>query len=191
MVELEKKFTTETLLEKIPAEKCWAITARILTKLVVARIHRARIFMGIEKGIISPVWGWEKYEEINTKIWAEGGKRFLPWVKQMFNIPVEDAVGAANLVDVVGSLTTGPEGEFELSEESRERVVVRWPKCPFMERYKEEEIDLELTGCDKGGCQSYFGEGLKAINPKLTFKLTKAMPSDDPYCECVIEFKEE
>jgi len=34
-------------------------------------------------------------------------------------------------------------------------------------------------------------EGLKAINPKFTYKFTKVMPRGGPYCEVVIEFKEE
>ena len=57
-------------------------------------------------------------------------------------------------------------------------------------RYKEFEIRPELTICQpahEGPSQ----EAFKEINPKLTFKFTKSFAKGDPYCEALIEFKEE
>ena len=180
----------EELLENIPAEMHWAITAKILTRLSVLRIHKARPLLGIGEGIIAPIMGWEKYDEINAKIHGEGGKRVLPYVKETFNIPVEDAIGAAKLYIVAVPLHRGPETKMEIVEKSRERVLLRCTKCPWLERVKELKGKLELMVCPEGD-QAWAEEGLKAINPKLTYKLTKAMPRGDPYCEVVIEFKEE
>lgn len=96
------------LLEKIPAEKRWAITAKILTGLTILRGSKTMVpLLGIGEGIIAPVMGWEKWEEIQRKIWGEGGQNFAPWVKETFNIPVEDAMEAAKLVTVIAPLLGG------------------------------------------------------------------------------------
>ena len=179
------------LLEKIPAEKRWEITAKILTGLTVLRGSKTMVpLLGKGEGIFAPVMGFEKFAEIMKKIFCEGGRKFYPWVKETFNISVKDAIGAAKLVDVVGDLLTGPEWEGEFVEQTPERVIWRDTKCPWWERYKEFEVDPVLRTCESG-CHAWVGEGLKAVNPKITFKLTKSLPLGDPYCEFVWEFKEE
>jgi len=179
------------LLEKIPLEKCWAITAETLTRFVVSRILKTSTpFLGKDDGIFSLLSGWDKETEIKEKVYSEGGSKMFPFTKEMFNIPVEDAVGAAKLTIVTGVLLEGPEFIPEIVEATPERVVLRWIKCPFWERYKEFEANPELIPCDVGH-QAWCGEGLKAINPKITYKLTKSMPWGDSFCEDVYEFKEE
>lgn len=180
----------EELLERIPAEKRWAINAQALTRLVVLRIHTAWPILGTGEGIISPIWGLEKYEEINTKIFAEGGKRLFSMVKERFNISVDDAIGAANVTYLAAKFLCGPEHEIEIVEATPERVVYRVTTCAFMKRYKDHKVDVKFTGCPKGH-QAWGEEGLKAINPRLTHKTTKTMPEGAPYCEYIIEFKEE
>jgi hypothetical protein len=186
----------DELLKKIPPEICWAITAKALTGLVVLRLMKARPLLGMEKGIIAPVRAWEKFLEINAKIWGESGRKFLPWVEQMFNMPVDDVIGTAKLRSVAATLVIGPELKYEFVEETRDRIVIKTPICTWMERLKElienpEYIHIpDLSSC-AAGCQAWNEEGLKAIDPKLNFKLTKAMPRGDPYCEIVIEFQEE
>lgn len=126
----------EELLEKIPAEKRWAMTAKVLTGFNLLRIALIRSLMGKGEGIFAPVMGWEKYEEISTKTWGEGGKRIFPWFKETFNIPVEDAIGAAKLYIVTCFLTAGPEDKFEMAEETPERACFivlgargcKWPR---------------------------------------------------------------
>ena len=58
-----------------------------------------------------------------------------------------------------------------------------------MSRYKEFNVDYALIPCVRG-CPAWHDEGLKAINPNLTWKMTKFMPRGDPYCEWIIEFNE-
>ena len=181
----------EELLEKIPAEKCWALTAKTLTSFIVSRMLKTSTpFLGKEDGILSLLSGWDKEVEIKAKIYAEGARKMFPFVKETFNIPVEDAVGAAKLVDVAATLMNGPELEFEIVEATPERVVSRITKCTWMEKYKEFEVPPTLRPCISG-CPAWCEEGLKAVNPKITSKLTKAMPFGDPYCEEIIEFKDE
>ena len=188
---MAEKITTKKLLENIPVETCWEITAKMLLTISVLRgVKTVMPIMGEEDGFVSPVRGLEKFKEIIDKVQAEGAKRFFPWVKETFNIPVENAIDADDLLKVVGELQSGPEWEGEYVEKTPERVVCRQTKCPWMERYKEFEVDHGLIVCPSSD-QLWSEEGLKAINPKLTYKLLKAMPRGDPYCEYVIEFMEE
>ena len=179
------------LLEKIPTKKCWEITAKILTRLTVLRGSKTIApLLGKGEGIISPVMGWEKFEEIQAKIMGRGSNRFFPMVKERFSIPVDDAIGAAKLLIVAVTLMAGPEYKFELVEKTRERVILRRTQCPWWERYNEHKVDPELWVCPSGH-QAWCEEGLKAIDPKLTYKLVNALTWGDPYCEAVIEFKDE
>ena len=95
----------EELLEKIPPEKRWAITAKTLLRFSVLRGSKSMpTWLGKEEGILSPVWGWEKWVEILTKMMADGSKRFFTWVKERFNIPVEDLIDAFDFSTVVNTL---------------------------------------------------------------------------------------
>ena len=191
MAELEKEFTTETLLKKIPADKCWAITTQALLNLLFVRGSKTLVpLLGIGEGVIAPIMGWETFKELNAKVFVETYKRFIPWVKETFNIPVEDAIGAAKLGKVSGTLQSGPEIVIEIVEQTPERVISRTPKCPWWEKYKELGVKPELTLCEPV-CEAFFSEAIDEINPKITFKLAKAMPRGDPYCDWLYEFKEE
>ena len=182
----------EELLKKIPAEKCWALTAKILLTISVLRgVRTVMPLLGTEEGFISPVRGLEKFQEITDKIVAESGKKAIPRFKETFNMPVEDAVGAYMLFLVWGELAYGPECEIEIVEATPERTTIRWTKCPWWERYEEFEVDPELRASCFGGHQAVGGEGIKAINPRITFKLTKSLARGDPYCEDIFELKKD
>jgi len=192
MADLSKKITTETLLMQLPTETGWAITAKTLTSFIVSRMLKTSTpFLGKDDGILSLLSGWEKEVEIKAKIYAEGARKMFPFIKETFNIPVEDAVGAANLLIVAATLMNGPETKFEIVEETPERVLVRWHKCVWMERwFKDFGTTPELIPCPKS--DKAWGEaGLHAVNPNLTYKVIKAMPQGDSYCKTLIEFKEE
>ena len=167
----------EAILKNIPAETRWEITAKCLTGACV----------GYQQALLEIV-GKEKYTEIEAKIWGEGGKIFIPMIKEAFNIPVEDAIEAANLIKVVVALGMGPECTSEIVEETKDRVVQRWVKCPFIERAKEMGV-IDQFDCYPG-CTAWT-KGLNAIYPKLSItKTEKALPRGDPYCEWIYEFKE-
>jgi hypothetical protein len=169
---------SEEILKKITADE----------KLVwTARTHMATLVIRGET-ILAPIVGAEKFKEITENVYGEGGKIMFPMVKDAFNVPVEDAIGAADLIDVVTLVSMSPEFESERVEESPERTVVRTTKCPWMELYKEYKVDPKVIPCYEGH-QAWGERGLKAINPKFTHKMTKGMPKGDQYCEYVIEFK--
>ncbi|MFX1520131.1 MAG: hypothetical protein ACFFCD_09455 [Promethearchaeota archaeon] len=116
--------TSERLLEKISIETCWALTAKVLITFAILRGSKIVVpLLGKDEGIFAPVWGLEKFEEINTRVWGDKNvKQFMQWVKETFNIPVEDAKGAAKLYIVATKLQSGPEWELEYADETRERV---------------------------------------------------------------------
>ena len=89
----------EELLEKIPADKCWTLTAKYLTTFLVLRGEKVIApELGKDDGIIAPILGAEKWMEIHEKLRAETGRLMMPMVKETFNIPVKDAVEAAKLM---------------------------------------------------------------------------------------------
>ena len=181
----------EELLKKISPEKRWTITAKTLGGFLALRGDKIMpSVLGKDEGIIAPVLGWEKYLEINSKVFGDGLKQFYRFVKETFNIPVEDAVGANKLAYVVVKLQAGPDWEVEFPEETKERVVFRATKCAWWERYNEQEVNPELRPC-LPVCGVRVDEAQKAINPRITVTLTKARPRGDPYCEWVTEFNDE
>ncbi len=183
--------TSKELLQKIPVEKCWTITAKALTDFLVMR-GEAIIApdLGRSEGFISPLWSEEKWIEIGVKIFGDGAKMMFPMVKETFNIPVKDAIDAAKLVIIVAVLMFGPETTYTLVEATPERAVVRWTKCALWENYKEHEADPAFIPCEAGH-QTVGEEGHKAIKSKIIYTLTKSRLRGDPYCEGVYEFKEE
>ena len=190
MAELRKKFTTKTLLEQIPAEKGWEITTNALLNLLFVRGSKTLVpLLGIGEGVIAPVMGWEKFKEVNNKVFSEINNKLRLWIKETYNVPVEDAMGADKLSTIWCYLQSGSEWEFEIVENTRERVVSRTIKCPWWEKYKEFKVKPELSLCEP--VHHLMNEGLTAINPKITKKLTKSMPRGDPYCEDITELNEE
>jgi len=167
----------EAILEKIPAEKRWEIATKTFTG---ASVGYGQVLLGIV--------GKDRSIEIGVKMSGKWGKTFIPMIKKAFKIPVEDAVGAANVAAVAAVLSMGPEMEGKRIEETEKRVVDRVTKCPFWERAKEFGVTAQYDCVPS--CLAWSEEGLKAINPKLTFKITKALPCGDPYCELVCELKE-
>ena len=191
MAELLKKIPTETLLEKIPAEKCWAITAKYLARHIVVRMMKTNcVFLGKGDEIYLLLSAWDKEVELKAEVWGGGAKQLFPFLKETFNIPVEDAIGAEKLAFIAWTLCFGPEWKVEIVEATPERVVVRPITCPVWDLFIEFAVDPSLIPCP-GGHQPFCERGLKAVDPKLTFKLTKAMPWGDSYCKLVFEFKEE
>ena len=168
----------DEILKQTPCEMKWQITAQSLTGGLASL-----------DPILGEILGVDQWKEINVQLAAEGGKMLLPMIRENFNIPVEDATGAATLAKVTGILYMGPEFTTEIVKATPERAVVRTTKCGVWEMVKELELDPELIVCDVGH-QTVVEAGFKRVNPKITHKLTKAMPRGDPYCEDVFEFKE-
>jgi hypothetical protein len=181
----------EELLERIPPEKCWEITTKILWKIIVLRGDKSVApLLGKGEGIFAPVMGAEKWREINEKVYTEAGKHMYPWLKETFNIAAEDPTGASKLGHLAFIFSLGPESTDEIVELTPERIVFRQTKCVCWDTYEEFDVHPELRPCDVS--HELIGkEGLRIINPNIVYKVTKARPRGDPYCEDVFEFKEE
>jgi len=180
-------------LEKIPPEKCWEITSKILWRfLVFGGIKVILPLLSKDEGVYAPVWGWDKYEEINEKIFGDGGRQMLPMVKKTFNMQVENAIDAAKLVTVAGTLVGGPENKYEIVEATPEKAILRTIKCVLWDIEKGYEVDPELwiPSCIKYS-QAWGEKGLKAINPQINYTMTKSLARGEPYCEAIIEVKDE
>jgi hypothetical protein len=165
-------------LKKIPTETRW----NIATQSYTGSIAGYDIFVG-------QALGKEKWQELHDNLWGEGGKMTFPQIKEAFNIPVDDTIGASILTGVVCLLSQGDEWEWENPELTPKRTVVRVTKCPWFNRYKEFGVKPEDMVCP-GGHIRFTGDGVKAVNPKIKHTLTKAMPWGDPYCEGIFELEE-
>ncbi|WP_287587780.1 hypothetical protein [Candidatus Borrarchaeum sp.] len=183
--------TSKDLLKRFPAEKCWALTTKILQGLLVlSGSKNLPAILGTEDGFISPVRGWEKHEEVTPKIYGEIARKFFPWVEKMFSIPVEDIIGVTKLYIVATTFLMGPEFTTEIIETTKEKIKIRVPTCGWTERFNEHKVPIEFRICYPAH-NSWAEEGLKAINPKIIHKFTKSMGKGDPFCEIIIQFKEE
>ena len=65
----------EELLEKIPPERRWEVTAKYLITFMVLRGEKVIApELGKDDGIIAPILGAEKWDEIHLKIIGDGAK---------------------------------------------------------------------------------------------------------------------
>jgi hypothetical protein len=131
----------------------------------------------------------KKWIELHDNLWGEGAKMTWPMFKKNFNLPCENAIDASNLGGFITLITQGPEWEWETVEESPKKVVVRYHKCPWWNRYTEFGLKPEDMICP-GGHINVTSKGIKAVNPKIKCTLTKAMPWGDDYCEDIWEMEE-
>jgi len=163
--------------EKVPVEDKWAFASNVFSGSAVGLIAQLVGALGKEKVI-----------EILNGMWGGGGKTLHPMIQQKYNIPVEDAAGAAKLSLVVGKVALGPEYTSEIVESTPERAVRRTYKCALWERAKEYNLLDAFEVCGEP-CATFVEEGFKAVNPKIAFELTKCPEWGDEYCEFLYEFK--
>jgi len=161
---------------KIPAETRWTITAQGLTGAYVATI----------KAMLDAV-GREKFDEIMTYIWTEGGKS-TKQIADALSLTGHDAKSAAEATRLVIIASMGPEFEFEVIEATAEKALFRWHQCQWCNRMKELEIPDDLCSA---GCNTYWDSSVKSFNPQLTASLNKSMPLGAPYCEHVVTLQKQ
>jgi hypothetical protein len=135
--------------------------------------------------ILRDTVGEEKWKEIVGPIFTQAGAG-VKAVKDQFGLVGDDAKAASEALILAPLVGFGPEPVIEITEATKDRVVSKQTICPLWNRV--EELGLKGDPCTFGHiCWSE--AGIKAINPNLTFQLTKAMPKGDPYCEWVVELK--
>ena len=160
--------------------------------MTFAGIERIDLLTGKDEDVIAPVLAWDKYWEIHEKIFGDGGRQMFLWAKETFSLPLENAIDAAKFVTFVGALMQGPEYTTEIVEATPEKAILRTINCVLWDIEKGYEIDPEIwvPGCIKYS-QVRGEKGLKAINPQINYTMTKSLAQGEPYCEAIIEFKEE
>ena len=70
----------EELLEKIPVEKRWELTAKILIG-IYTMIGDNAANLGQGRGDLLAILGWEKWVEILKKTYGENGRKFVLGLK--------------------------------------------------------------------------------------------------------------
>lgn len=161
-------------LEKVPVETRWTIATRALTGAVTAASKVLRDALGQES--FNEVWG---------QVWAEQGKASKQ-VADALGLVGDDAKSVAEILQSVATVAMGPECKFDTVEATAERAVTRITECPWWKRQQELEIAGDLCSVsDPAWCNGL----ARAINPKLTVTLIKALPLGDSCCEWVYELE--
>lgn len=60
----------------------------------------------------------------------------------------------------------------------------------YKAKMEKQELDHDVMSCYPAH-EAAYEAGVKAVNPKIAYKLTMAMPWGDPYCEEVYELRDE
>jgi hypothetical protein len=160
--------------ERVPAETRWAIATQTLTGAVMAT----------NKAVLDIV-GPEAYKEVMGQIWGGGGEA-AKQIADALGLSGDDAKSLAATVPLLNTVIMGPELKFETVEATAGKAVVRSTECPWWNRAKELGISDDMCSV---GDSAWHNSLAKALNPKLTITLTKAMPRGDQFCEHVYELQ--
>jgi hypothetical protein len=160
--------------EKVPAEIRWAIATKALTGAATAVMKTLRDLLG-----------QERYNEVSGQIWAELGKASKQ-VADGLGLSGRDAKSAVEAFQSVLIVAMGPEFKIGTVEATAEKAVTRCTACPWWTRQQELGIPGDLCSAASGAFDNAFA---KALNPKLTLALPKAMCRGDSYCETVWELQ--
>jgi hypothetical protein len=161
--------------KNVPAENRWAVATQALTGGIV-----------VTNKTMLDIIGRENYNKAIAQIWAGLGNASKE-VADALGWTVDDAQSAAETVTSVAVVAMGPEFGFETVEASAEKTVLRSTKCPWWSRAQEMGISEDMCSL---GDPAWSDALAKSLNPKVTVRLTKAMPRGDPYCEWVYELEE-
>jgi len=165
----------EEILKNVPLETRWAITANAGQSVFMTYMS-----------ILRDIAGEERATEITDGIFRAGGPMFKMLVESL-GLVGDDALAASHALKLGAFLLFGPEPVIEVKEETKDRVVSTQTVCPIWNRRKELGHEW-LPYCIPG--HTAWAEGvLNAINPNLSFSITKAVEKGDPCCEWVVELK--
>jgi len=161
-------------LEKIPAETRWAIAAKALTG----------VGTGTQKMLFDTV-GQDKYKEMMAQFWGEGGKASKQ-LADALGLVATDARSTAEAVQLVASVSMGPELKFETVKSTAKETVLRIIECPWWNRVKEFGISDDLLSV---GSEAWTSNLAKSLNPKVTLTVAAAMCRGDRFCEYVYKLQ--
>ncbi len=88
---------------------------------------------------------------------------------------------------VVSRIIFGPNFDWEISDSTDERLVMKITGCPLLKEAKGKGREPEELS---KACQACCRSAVENLNPKYTQRYTKSMCSGDLYCENVIALRE-
>jgi AcrR family transcriptional regulator len=119
----------------------------------------------------------------NVNSLAEIGKEMKSVVDSL-GLQARNAIEIIDAFDSVTQIMTG-KFEYGIINATEDRVVAHITNCPILSS-SEMNIPLELN---YDICPKYGASVVETLNSKYTFKFTKKICKGDPYCECIIELK--
>ena len=119
----------------------------------------------------------EKVKKASDKTWAILGQQAAEQMKPLFGETMN--IGA---IQQSGAMASSIHG-IEFSEKVTENTIQsEYVKCPWQEAYIALDMPSDWRVCPSGHLA--FTESMyKGLNPNVTYKLTKNMPSGDQICE--------
>jgi hypothetical protein len=131
------------------------------------------------KNLMDQGFDREKVKRASDKVWSMIGDRAGEQMKSIF--------GEAKNTDVaqqVGAIPYGVHGIEVKTEVKENEIRSECFKCPWRETYESIGLPKEWRFCSSGHVA--FAERMfKALNPKISVKMTKSMPMGDSVCEIV------
>ena len=119
----------------------------------------------------------EKVKKASDKTWAILGQQAAEQLKPLFGETVDIAA-----IQQSGQMAASVHG-IELSEKATEnKIQSEFKKCPWQDAYVALDMPKDWRICPSG--HGAFAESMyNGLNPDVTFKLSKNMPSGDNICE--------
>ncbi|GEM_PF-587509 len=122
----------------------------------------------------------------NRRSAAEIRKEIKDMIDSM-GLKAEDAMEILDSWEILTRILIG-NCEYETLEANEDKVVVHLKNCPIMDSLKETgSPGIKLFE----GCSEYGKALVETLNPKYAQKFTKTMCKGDPYCEIVVELRDE
>ena len=119
----------------------------------------------------------ETVKRASDKVWATLGMQAAEQLKPVFGDTIK-----LDALDQAGTIAEEIHGMEVKTESTESEIHTEFVKCPWHEASTVLGIPEDWQFCPSGHVA--FTETMyKALNPKASYKLTKAMPSGDRICE--------
>ena len=124
----------------------------------------------------------KKVKKASDKTWAILGHQAAEQLKPLFGETVDIAA-----IQQSGQMAASVHG-IELSDKTTEnKIQSEFKKCPWQDAYIALDMPKAWRICPSG--HFAFAESMyNGLNPGVTFKLSKNMPSGDNICESTTTF---
>lgn len=119
----------------------------------------------------------EKVKRASDKVWAILGDQIGEQMKSLLGETEKMAA-----LQQAGAITQNVHGMEANVEPTEKEVRTEFLKCPWQEATELLEMPKEWRFCPSGHA-AFTERMLKAINPDVSYKLTKNMPMGDKVCE--------